>query len=84
MTKSVEYIIVGDGYAAMFLAHQFIKNNKIIFYFYRRQKSASMVSAGMINPAVLKRFTTFWLAQEQIDSLKNTMTEINNIQVKIT
>ena len=35
-----------------------------------------MVSAGMINPAVLKRFTTFWLAQEQIDSLKNTMTEI--------
>ena len=38
-----------------------------------------MVSAGMINPAVLKRFTTFWLAQEQIDSLKNTMTEIKTI-----
>lgn len=76
MTKSVEYIIVGDGYAAMFLAHQFIKNNKSFFLFTEGKKSASMVSAGMINPAVLKRFTTFWLAQEQIDSLKNTMTEI--------
>ena len=76
MTKSVEYIIVGDGYAAMFLAHQFIKNNKSFLLFTEGKKSASMVSAGMINPAVLKRFTTFWLAQEQIDSLKNTMTEI--------
>jgi hypothetical protein len=35
-----------------------------------------MVSAGIINPAVLKRFTTFWLAQEQIDSLKKTLSEI--------
>ncbi len=63
----------------MFLAHQFIKNNKSFLLFTEGKKSASMVSAGMINPAVLKRFTTFWLAQEQIDSLKNTMTEIRTI-----
>ena len=71
MTKSVEYIIVGDGYKNV-LAHQFIKNNKSFYFFTegKKKKSASMVSAGMINPAVLKRFTTFWLAQEQIDSLK--------------
>ena len=74
--KNVDYIIVGDGYAALFFAHQLIKNNKSFYLFSEGKKSASMVSAGIINPAVLKRFTTFWLAQEQIDLLKKTLSEI--------
>ena len=74
--KKVDYIIVGDGYAALFFAHQLIKNNKSFYLFSEGKKSASFVSAGVINPAVLKRFTTFWLAQEQIDSLKKTLSEI--------
>ena len=74
--KKVDYIIVGDGYAALFFAHQLIKNNKSFYLFSEGKKSASFVSAGIINPAVLKRFTTFWLAQEQIDSLKKTLSEI--------
>ena len=74
--KNVDYIIVGDGYAALFFAHQLIKNNKSFYLFSEGKKSASFVSAGIVNPAVLKRFTTFWLAQEQIDSLKKTLSEI--------
>ena len=74
--KNIDYIIVGDGYAALFFAHQLIKNNKSFYLFSEGKKSASFVSAGIINPAVLKRFTTFWLAQEQIDSLKKTLSEI--------
>lgn len=74
--KNVDYIIVGDGYAALFFAHQLIKNNKSFYVFSEGKKSASFISAGIINPMVLKRFTTFWLAQEQIDSLKNTLSEI--------
>lgn len=74
--KNVDYIIVGDGYAALFFAHQLIKNNKSFYLFSEGKKSASFVSAGIINPAVLKRFTTFWLAQEQIDLLKKTLSEI--------
>lgn len=74
--KNVDYIIVGDGYAALFFAHQLIKNNKSFYLFSEGKKSASFVSAGIINPAVLKRFTTFWLAQEQIDALKKTLSEI--------
>ena len=76
--KKVDYIIVGDGYAALFFAHQLIKNNKSFYLFSEGKKSASFVSAGIINPAVLKRFTTFWLAQEQIDSLKKTLSEIED------
>ena len=74
--KNIDYIIVGDGYAALFLAHQFIKNKKSFLLYSEGRKSASFVSAGIVNPAVLKRFTTFWLAQEQIDSLKKTLSEI--------
>ncbi|WP_100076802.1 NAD(P)/FAD-dependent oxidoreductase [Chryseobacterium camelliae] len=72
----VDYIIVGDGYAALFFAHQLIKNQKSFRIFSEGNKSASQVSAGMINPVVLKKFTTFWKAQEQIDFLKSSLSEI--------
>ena len=74
--KTVDYIIVGDGYAAMFFAHQLIKNQKSFLLFSEGKKSASLVSAGVINPLVLKRFSVFWLAQEQLNSLKIALTEI--------
>ena len=31
--KNIDYIIVGDGYAALFFAHQLIKNNKSFYLF---------------------------------------------------
>lgn len=74
--ENVDYIIVGDGYAALFFAHQLIKNNKSFVLYSEGKQSASRVSAGIINPVVLKKFTTFWKAQEQIDFLKETLSEI--------
>ncbi|MDR6921012.1 FAD-binding oxidoreductase [Chryseobacterium sp. 2987] len=76
--KNVDYIIVGDGYAGLFFAHQLIKNNKSFVIYSDGRKSASQVSAGIINPVVLKKFTTFWKAQEQIDFLKVTLDEIKS------
>ncbi|WP_419868604.1 NAD(P)/FAD-dependent oxidoreductase [Chryseobacterium sp. CT-SW4] len=74
--RKVDYIIVGDGYAALFFAHQLIKNGKTFILYSEGKKSASQVSAGIINPVVLKKFTTFWKAQEQIIFLKQTLKEI--------
>lgn len=74
--QQVDYIIVGDGYAAMFFAHRLIKNRKTFLVFSEGKKSASRVSAGIVNPVVLKKFTTFWKAQEQINHLKETISEI--------
>lgn len=74
--KNVDYIIVGDGYAALFFAHQLIKHNKSFVIFSESYKSASQVSAGIINPVVLKKFTTFWMAQKQLDFLTLTLSEI--------
>ncbi|MGH1519900.1 NAD(P)/FAD-dependent oxidoreductase [Chryseobacterium sp. JK1] len=76
--KNVDYIIVGDGYAGLFLAHQLIKNNKSFVVFSEGRKSASQISAGIINPVVLKKFTTFWKAQEQIDFLKESLKQIES------
>ncbi|WP_144283565.1 NAD(P)/FAD-dependent oxidoreductase [Chryseobacterium echinoideorum] len=74
--QKVDYIIVGDGYAALFFAHQLIMNEKSFVIYSEGKKSASQVSAGIINPVVLKKFTTFWKAQEQIDFLRKTLIEI--------
>jgi len=76
--RNVDYIIVGDGYAALFFAHQLLLNNKSFVIFSEGKKSASQISAGIINPVVLKKFTTFWLAQEQIDFLKKSLKEIES------
>lgn len=76
--KNVDYIIVGDGYAAFFFTHQLILHQKSFVLFSANQKSASQVSAGIVNPVVLKKFTTFWLAAEQIEFLAQTMTEIES------
>lgn len=80
--RNVDYIIVGDGYAGLFLAHQLIKNNKSFVIFSEGRKSASQISAGIINPVVLKKFTTFWKAQEQIDFLKDSLKEIESYSGK--
>ncbi|MCX8531736.1 NAD(P)/FAD-dependent oxidoreductase [Chryseobacterium luquanense] len=76
--QNVDYIIVGDGYAALFFAHQLLLNNKSFVVFSEGKKSASQISAGIINPVVLKKFTTFWLAQEQIDFLKKSLKEVES------
>lgn len=76
--KNVDYIIVGDGYAGLFFAHQLLKNKKSFKLFSSGKKGASQVSAGVINPVVLKKFTTFWLAAEQIEALTEIMSEIQH------
>ncbi len=76
MKNSIDYIIVGNGYAALFFAHRLISNHQSFLLFSDDRRSASEVSAGIINPVVLKKFTTFWKAQQQIDMLKKTLSEI--------
>lgn len=78
MRNFVEYIIVGDGYAGLFLAHQLYKEGKTFCIFSENRKGASQVSAGIVNPVVLKKFTTFWKAQEQIDFLLRTLIEFES------
>jgi len=76
--EKVDYIIVGDGYGAMFFAHQLIKNNKSFRLFSEGKTAASHISAGVCNPVVLKRFVEISNAQEQLDYLNVIFGEIED------
>lgn len=76
--KEVDYLIIGGGYAGTFLAHHLLMKQIPFILITDQHESASRVSAGMVNPAVLKKFTTFWLAQEQIELLNEVCTEIES------
>ena len=76
--EKIDYIIVGAGYAGTFLAHHMLEKGISFRLFSDGKQGASAVSAGMVNPAVLKKFTTFWLAQQQIDLLHKSCEEIQN------
>lgn len=67
--NKVDYIIVGGGYAGLFFALRLLENGKSFKLFSDGKLGASRVSAGMVNPVVLKKFTTFWQAQNQINFL---------------
>lgn len=74
--KQVDYIIVGGGFAGFFLAHQFLLSNNSFLIYSAGQVSASHISAGICNPVILKRFTTFWKSAEQMDYLETIFAEI--------
>lgn len=76
--KQLDYIIVGGGFAGFFLAHQLQKNKKSFIIFNGKQISGSHISAGVCNPVILKRFSTFWKSKEQMDYLQTIFSEIES------
>lgn len=75
---NVDYIIVGGGFAGFFLAHQLQKNDNSFVIFNGDQISGSHISAGVCNPVILKRFSTFWKSKEQMDYLETIFSEIES------
>ena len=74
----VDYIIVGGGFAGFFLAHQLQKENLSFVIFNGKQISGSHISAGVCNPVILKRFSTFWKSKEQMEFLESIFSEIES------
>lgn len=65
------YIIVGGGYAGMFLSLELLKRGiDFVLYSDPQHQPSSIISAGVCNPVVLKRFTTFDLAEEQLKRVR--------------
>jgi len=61
-----EYIIVGGGLAGLAFAHYCRKNNRTFLLFEDGSQNASLIAGGLYNPVVLKRFTSIWNAQAQL------------------
>ena len=66
--QTTDYIIVGFGVAGISLCEQLERNNKSFIVFDSGKTTSTLVSAGLINPVVLKRFTPVWNAKHHIDS----------------
>jgi glycine/D-amino acid oxidase-like deaminating enzyme len=65
MSKAIDYLIVGQGLAGSFLAHELIKNGQKVFVVDNPNgPSSSKVSAGIFNPVTGKRFVKTWLCDE--------------------
>jgi len=58
--EEVDYIVVGLGIAGLAICEQFEKNGCSYLVFDGGTKGSTMVSGGLVNPVVLKRFTAVW------------------------
>lgn len=65
--KQVDYIVVGIGIAGISFCEQLKANNKTFVVFDNASQQSSTVAGGLYNPVVLKRFTSVWKSQEQLD-----------------
>ncbi|TDY60714.1 glycine/D-amino acid oxidase-like deaminating enzyme [Algibacter lectus] len=63
----VDYIIVGIGLAGISFCEQLKACNKSFVVFDNASQQSSTVAGGLYNPVVLKRFTSVWKSEEQID-----------------
>ncbi len=65
--QNVDYIIVGLGIGGVSFCEQLRKHNKSFIVFDDGKNISTVVSGGVFNPVVLKRFTAAWNAQEYVD-----------------
>lgn len=65
--KNVDYIIVGLGIAGISFCEHLRRNNKTFVVFDSGKASSTLVSGGVFNPLVLKRFTKCWNADNFLD-----------------
>ncbi|KAB1068774.1 FAD-binding oxidoreductase [Tamlana haliotis] len=63
----VDYIIVGSGIAGICFSEQLKRANKSFVVFDNASQQSSTVAGGLYNPVVLKRFTSVWKSEEQLD-----------------
>ena len=66
--KEIDYIVVGLGIAGITFCEELEKNNKTFIVYDTGNVASTKVSAGVINPVVLKRFTPVWNAKEHIET----------------
>ncbi|WP_147678653.1 NAD(P)/FAD-dependent oxidoreductase [Algibacter pacificus] len=63
----VDYIVVGIGLAGVSFCEQLKVNNKRFVVFDNASQQSSTVAGGLYNPVVLKRFTSVWKSEEQLN-----------------
>lgn len=77
-------LIVGAGLAGTLMAWELIKRGEDVELWDNESQSASRVAAGMFNPVSFKRLVEVWDAEENMDFLHRTYSELEEfLGVKI-
>ncbi len=77
--SQLDYIIVGQGIAGTFFSHELSKSQHSFVVIDSGAHNASKTAAGMYNPIILKRFSLVWQAQEQIDTARRVVSELERL-----
>ncbi len=67
MKEEFDYIVVGLGLAGISFCEQLRRNHKSVIVINDNSQKSSVVAGGLYNPVVLKRFTSIWKGDEQLD-----------------
>ena len=80
MTKTVDYLIVGQGLAGSILAYQIHKKGKSVCIIDNHEpNTASKVAIGLVNPITGKRLVKSWLIDELIESSRKLYCELEKL-----
>jgi glycine oxidase len=66
-----DYLIVGCGLSGIAFAEKALQQNKSFVVFEDKSQNSSRIAAGLYNPVILKRFTSTFQAQEQLDCMNS-------------
>ncbi len=78
--RKVDFIIVGQGIAGSWLAHELIKRGKeILVVNYETENTSSNKAAGLFNPITGKKMTKTWLADQIFPALENQYQELETL-----
>ncbi|MDL1914103.1 MAG: FAD-binding oxidoreductase [Bergeyella sp.] len=85
--KKVDTIIVGGGFAGLFLAYQLLSRKCSFVLFSDHKTGASLISAGVVNPVILKKFSIFPEGGKQLACLAQVLGGMESIlqeKIKVT
>ena len=75
----IDTLIVGFGIAGLNYAEKLRQNKKDFLVIAPDDESASKLSAGIINPTILKRFNSVWKSDEFLNFALNHYNELQDL-----
>lgn len=78
--RKVDYILVGQGIAGTWLAHELIKSgHEILVINHETDKTASIKAAGIYNPITGRKMVKTWMADQLFSKLEDRYLELEHL-----
>ncbi|MGI9569879.1 MAG: NAD(P)/FAD-dependent oxidoreductase, partial [Desulfobulbia bacterium] len=80
----MDYLIIGSGLAGISFAEQVALNGRSFIMIDDDSQKSSTVAGGLYNPVILKRFTSVWKSDEQLELAKTFYATLENkLEIKL-